>query len=295
VPGVSGGVRSVTADAQDLASRAAEPFAPISWHDLIFAASEPFVLPAEWRAALVRIFAYLGALFALSILAAELVSPRPVPEAAEPAPRPAWIAVEHPWPAFELSAPGFGEEAHYSIHRHAEGYARKDVLSFGELGKTQRYLGIEIHRAGPEAPAFEGPAEAMRAIGAEQGRVVGLRGTMPIASKFGPFGAYEFAIGPFGGYHCIGFLRSFDNPRVQIGGMSCSMNLVLDRKAISCALDRLTLLSAGSDPDIARLFAQAELKRTFCGQRDPLMYATPKRAGGGDVTHSVRLRGRLEH
>ena len=33
----------------------------------------------------------------------------------------------------------------------------------------------------------------------------------------------------------------------------------------------------GSDPEIAKLFAHAEQKRNFCGQRDPLLYATPKR------------------
>ena len=60
------------------------------------------------------------------------------------------------------------------------------------------------------------------------------------------------------------------------------------------ALDRLTLLSAGSDPGIAKLFAHAEQKRHFCGLRDPLLHATPKRPG--DVTSSVvkpRLRGRI--
>jgi hypothetical protein len=54
-------------------------------------------------------------------------------------------------------------------------------------------------------------------------------------------------------------------------------------------------MSAGSDPDIARLFAQAELKRNFCGLRDHLLYATPKRPG--DATQlsepKPRLRGRF--
>jgi hypothetical protein len=74
------------------------------------------------------------------------------------------------------------------------------------------------------------------------------------------------------------------------------MNLVVDRSVISCALDRLTLMSAGSAPELARLFAHAELKRSFCGLRDHLLYATPKRPGS-EVTHSVtdkpRLRGRI--
>ena len=48
------------------------------------------------------------------------------------------------------------------------------------------------------------------------------------------------------------------------------------QSTLACALDRLTLLSAGSEPKVGALFAQAELNRSFCGQRDPLLAATPK-------------------
>ena len=42
---------------------------------------------------------------------------------------------------------------------------------------------------------------------------------------------------------------------------------------LACALDRLTLLAAGSEPKVGALFAQAELNRSFCGQRDPILAA----------------------
>ena len=267
----------------------------VRWRKVALVASSPFVLPAEWRAALVRIFAYLGAICALSVLATQFFKEPDSLNYAEPAPRPAWTEVDKPWAAFQLDAPAFGDDTDYSIRRHAAGGGRKDILSFGELGDTQRFMSVEIYRAGQEIRHFATPAEEVRAIGAEQGRVIGMRSSMPIPSKFGPFQTFEFAIGPFGGYNCIGFLRAFDSPRVQIGGLSCNMNLLVDRKTISCALDRLTLLSAGSDPDIAKLFAHAEQKRHFCGQRDSLLHATPKRPG--DVTNSStarpRLRGRI--
>lgn len=44
----------------------------------------------------------------------------------------------------------------------------------------------------------------------------------------------------------------------------------------ACALDRLTLLSAGSEPKVGALFAEAELHRSFCGEHDPIIAATPK-------------------
>lgn len=269
----------------------------IEWRRVALVASEPFVLPREFRGAFVRILAYLGAIAALSLIATEYVKRPDLVAMIEPLARPAWIDVDKPWPAFQLSIPGFGEaDTHYAIRRHVEGGGRRDTLSFGELGKTQRYISFGIYRAGREIDGFGPPAEDIREFASEQGRVTGIRSAMPIPSKFGKFDTFEFAIGPFSGYNCIGFIRGFPTPRVQIAGLSCNMNLVVDRSVVSCALDKLTLMSAGSAPEIARMFAQAELKRSFCGQRDSLFYATPKRPGS-DVTHSVtdkpRLRGRI--
>lgn len=268
----------------------------IEWRRVALVASAPFVLPTEWRAALVRILAYLGAIGTLSLIAAEFFKHPHMIAMVEPPARPAWIEVERPWPAFQLSMSGFGEDdSRYAIRRHAEGGGRKDTLSFGELGKTQHFVAFEIYRAGREIDSFGHLAEQVRELAAEYGRVTGMHSAMPITSKFGKFQTFEFAIGPFSGYSCIGFMRVIEAPRVQIGGLSCNMKLLVDRSAISCAIDRLSLISAGSDPDIARLFAQAELKRSFCGQRDHLLYATPKRPG--DVTSAVvpkpRLRGRF--
>lgn len=253
------------------------------------AVGAPFVLPAEWRAALLRIFVYLGALYAMSLAAAEFLRP-PEPEPGfEPAPRSEWTIVDRPWRAFELDPPGFDEQA-YAIRRHAEG-GRKDAFAFGALGVSERFLQVEVYRAGAEIADFAEPAQEMRKLAGEQGRVTDLRPGLPVASKFGRFRTFEFVVAPFGSYDCIGFVRAFEKERVRIGGLSCSRNLV-DRSAIACALDRLTLVSAGSAPDIAKLFAHAEQKRHFCGQREPLLYRTSKR-GGEVLSSSLRLRGRM--
>ncbi len=266
----------------------------IEWRQAALVASAPFVLPAEWRAAFVRILAYLGAIAAMSVIAAKMVTPAIPTATYEAPPKPSWITVDNPWPAFQLTAPGFPDEPHYAIRRNPGGGGRKDILTLGEFGLTSRYLSISIYRAGNEIAAFAPAAEDMRALGGEFGRVIGLRSALPMNTKFGPFQTYEFGIGPFGGYNCVGFVRNMTDARVQIAGMACNMKLMIDRAPLVCALDRLTLMSAGSAPELARVFAQAELKRTFCGQRDPLIYATPQRANS-DVTSSarVRLRGRI--
>ncbi|ARP98983.1 hypothetical protein [Pseudorhodoplanes sinuspersici] len=266
------------------------------WQKLALTASEPFVLPPEGRAVLVRIFAYLGGIAVLSLFAAELFKQPEVVVIREPAPRPAWIEVDKPWPAFEMSVPGVANDMHYAIQRHAERGGRKDTMSFGALGKTERFASVEIYRAGHEIATFGKTDDEITLRASEYGRVTDMEETMPIPSKFGSFQVFEFAIQPFNSYRCIGFANAFDDQRVQITGVACNMNTIVDRSTISCALDRLSLLSAASDPEITRLFAHAELRRDFCGQRDALAYATPKRASSDIITSSAKpkLRGRLE-
>ena len=68
-----------------------------------------------------------------------------------------------------------------------------------------------------------------------------------------------------------------DDPRLQLSGWFCQGGSeFIAQSTLACALDRLTLLAAGSEPKIGALFAQAELNRSYCGQRDPILAATPK-------------------
>jgi hypothetical protein len=63
---------------------------------------------------------------------------------------------------------------------------------------------------------------------------------------------------------------------LQLSGWFCHGDVIIERATLACALDRLTLLAAGSDPKIGVLFARAERHRSYCGQRDPILAATPK-------------------
>ena len=250
-------------------------------------------LAEEARATFVRLLAYAAGLAGLAVMAAELLRTEPVIAAAvQPLPRSEWIAVGKPFPAFALTLPDPGEEARYAIHRHAEGGGRKDIITFGELGSSLRYLTVEIYRPGTELERFGDAASEIAARAGHLKPAGPMRSGLPLDTKFGAAAAVEFSVGRFGIGHCIGFVRAFDAPRVQIAGMSCSMNSIVNRNSVICALDRLTLQSAGSDPAIGKLFADAELKRTFCAQRAPLMSATPKREYKVTQTPPP-LRGRL--
>jgi hypothetical protein len=82
---------------------------------------------------MLRLFAYVAGLAVLGVLGVIFFRLPDVVAAVAPAPRPQWIEVERPHPAFELVMPELGGLASgYSIFRREADGARKDVLSWGE-------------------------------------------------------------------------------------------------------------------------------------------------------------------
>ncbi len=247
----------------------------------------------SWRGLFVRFLAYVCGIAVLSFVAAELFQSAPVVAAVEPVARQEWITVGKPFPAFHLNLPDTTDEQKYTIRRHSEGGGRKDTMSWGEPGQSARHFLVEIYRPGSELDGFSTPIAEIELRAAGYATTARMRQSLPIDTKFGPVATVDFNIGRSGAGHCVGFVRTFDEPRMQISGLSCNSDALVDRSAMACAIDRLTLMSAGSDPDIAKLFAQAELKRNFCGQRDPILHATPRRSIEPVKPLATTLRGRL--
>ena len=99
----------------------------------------------------------------------------------------------------------------------------------------------------------------------------------PLATKFGPL--YDRALRRFkrDATPLPWLCSRLHDPRMQLSGWFCQGGTeFVEQSTLACALDRLTLLSAGSEPKVGALFAQAELNRSYCGQRDPILAATPK-------------------
>jgi hypothetical protein len=277
--------------------------------------SASYTVPEDIRATFVRILAYMGGLALLAIVAASFFESPSGLAAIAPAPRPEWINVERPHPAFELLMPELAAGgSDYAILRRTADGARKDVLSFGEAAATGPYAMVEIYRPGAGSERFiDAPSEiAARILPFTVTDDVKPAGS--IDSKFGAVPLVDFAIAvgttshdpsqnprPAKQRRCLGFARPFDEPVMQIAGWYCSAgDEIVDRATLACALDRLTILSAGGDPKLAGLFARAEIKRTFCGQRSPILAATPEHVvqittapRGAKLARSIQLRGRL--
>jgi hypothetical protein len=243
----------------------------------------------------IRLAAYLGVLAALGILIIELL---PVGQSAATAAlpeRPQWTAMDRPHAAFAVTFPDIpGQTPAYVVMRSAAGGGRKDVMSVEGQGRNAGRLAmLEVYRPGNEFTGF-GSAEAeiqMRA--APSGAVEALSPAPAIESRFGALELVDFTRlrngRPQG---CLGFVSRVDQPQLQISGWVCNAGPgMVARTAVNCALDRLTLLSAGNDPKLAEFFAKAELKEGFCNPRAARAGTPGRPADWLSGRAETRLRG----
>jgi hypothetical protein len=247
----------------------------------------------ELQATLVRACLYACVLAAFVLIGMELFARTPGAMVAQPT-APDWIDVIKPIPAFALSIPELSSEPQYAIRRHATGGGRRDIIAFGDAAAQEATATVEIYRPGAEA---DQPGESVS--------LPELRLSVPVVwrmidTKFGlaaiePFtdrGA-QSAQGAQGERACLRVTRAFEDPRLVITAQFCNPGLELvDRHMVACALDRLTLISAASDPKLTALFARAELKRNFCGQTSVFLAATPRRTDWIEAPRDPKLRGR---
>ena len=247
---------------------------------------------SEASTTFLRLTSYVCALAVLALIAVHVVrsnaaifEPAPITPAAN-----AWMTVAKPFPAFSLPQAELAESGYeYAMRRHVSG-GRQDILSWGAMENDAPHLRVEIYRAGDEMRRFDSAALeiAARLEGIETA-LIKPAGTME--TKFGTTSLVEFSTKP--GRRCLGFARAYDDPKLQILGWHCvSGDTRAERDLPACALDRLSLLAAGSEPKVREMFARAELKRNFCGQRSPLLAATP-RLGPTPPPDAKRIRATI--
>ena len=218
----------------------------------------------EVCATLARLLVYVGTLALIGILGVHFWDLKDAAgEIAEPPVKADWSAASRSYPAFAVSPldPSLKTEA-YTIFRHPEG-GRKDLFRWTD--KDEKPVAeLEIYRPGgefdPSIPAAADLAARM-AQGAPELEPAGL-----VDSKFGLVTLLRRAGVSEAAPSCLGFIRRFEAPDLQISGWSCQSNgLPAQRAAIACTLNRLILLTSGNEPKLAEMFARAELRRGSCG------------------------------
>jgi hypothetical protein len=212
---------------------------------------------------LARLFAYVMTLALFAIGGMVLWEQLPDAAAMDPSAKSAWSLADRSSRAFAVSHfdPLDKTEA-YEIFRHPQG-GRRDVFHWTGADKKP-VAELEIYRAGGEL-SHAGPAIAAIAARMDPGGVRELEAAGLIDSKFGTVTLLRLISGADSPRACLGFSKRVSDPNVRISGWSCQGdNLPARRAAISCMLNRLTLLSTGNDPKLAELFARAELRRGDC-------------------------------
>jgi len=219
---------------------------------------------------LARVIAYILALALLGILGLSFWNELPRQEASEAA-RAGWTVASRSHLAYAVSHIDTDvKSTTYQIIRHPQG-GRKDTFHWASQGDTPA-AELEIYRLGAEADATADPradlAARMPSTGASNLETAGV-----IDSKFGSF-ALVRPVGAKDGVKervkdgpgaCLGFLKRIDDPALQISGWSCQgTSTPVQRAAVACLLNRLTLLASGNDPRLAEFFARAELRRGSC-------------------------------
>jgi len=236
---------------------------PAKSHDTtgIYPALTSFV--DEVYGTLARLFAYVMTLALFAIGGITLWEQLPDTSAVEPSSKGAWSLADRSPRAFTVNQPHSADKTEiYEIFRHPQG-GRRDVFHWGGAdGKPVAEL--EIYRPGGEIK-HEGPAIAEIAARMDPAGLRELEAAGLIDSKFGTVTLLRLTSGTEASRGCLGFVKRVSDSNFRISGWSCQGdNLPARRAAISCMLNRLTLLSTGNDPKLAELFARAELRRADC-------------------------------
>lgn len=202
--------------------------------------------------------------------------------------KPQWVAIERPHPAFAIAFHDL-PNAGYRAYRDPAGGGRKDILLLESGGRTAQ---VEIYRPGSEITAFAAPETDIRIRIAELGSIEGLEAAPALESRFGDVTLVDFTLVEGERRRgCLGFVRSAQEPLLQISGWLCNAGPgMVGRTTLACALDKLTLLSAGADAKLAHFFAQAERKGSFCVHKR-VRPAASRPPDWVDGRQAARLRG----
>ena len=214
-------------------------------------------------ATVARVFAYVGTLALVAILAIHVSDRLRAIAPVEPATRAAFSLASRSDGTFEANSLGpTAKSATYTLLWHPDG-GRKDIFRWS--GSEERPLAeLEIYRPGREAGAAAPVETELAGRMSHSGAPQFERGGV-IDSKFGPFALLRPTGASGGDGSCLGFFKGIDDPKLRISGWSCAAGTLSDqRAAIECMLDRLVLVAPGNEPGLASLFARAELNRRGC-------------------------------
>jgi hypothetical protein len=206
-----------------------------------------------------------------------------------------WQVSRKPVEILTLQAPQFGRtSAQYTSRSNAAG-DREDALTFENATADLPDARVILRRSqsGAIAPSL---FIDMTRQQAERGMAVARAGTPDkLPTKFSDIEAADMTFTDNDGRHqaCLAFRST--GPVGLAGWYCAAQGVAVERPEVSCFIDRLTLLKAGDDRDLRKVFTEAEQRRRPCpskgvtaGRKPTWLDADGKAPGiRGDVTGSI--------
>jgi len=237
------------------------------------------------------LLALLGAA-AIVFVAVRVMSPfavAPDEQGGAPAPAVRWSAIADPAPRYGFDGGPFARVAQRHAARSGADGGRIDDMTYGAFASADgRWLHLRIHRPAaalePETAFFV----AMARIASRHGLAV-RRTALPelIGSGLGVMAVADLDVaGAEGEAACLGFRLRSARPAFELAGFACgAANRLLDRRELSCALDRLRLAETRADPELAAHFAAARPSSGASCQTARMAAPVRARAGGSPRAH----------
>lgn len=216
----------------------------------------------EFVRSILAVALYCGFLGAGTYGALHLYEHLPRPEPSDAAPTADWSESTPGTPTLSLDLAEFidGTPRHI-VRRHKQGGGRRDLIVWDQASERTPAFALEIYRRGTEAQA----ANPLAAIASRFAAQSGPAETIMLQSKFGAFTLSRGREPGERGRLCVGFVRPADEASPRIAGLYCDrVTQTKAVEAVACALDRLSLVSAGGDGKLAGLFARAQLRQSTC-------------------------------
>ncbi len=209
--------------------------------------------------------------------------------------QPSWQIIRKPVELISLQAPQFGRVPATYQSRITDAGDREDLLTFETASPDLPDARVTLRRSSaalPDLPLFIDVTRQQ----AERGVAVvraGTPGRLP--TKFGDLDVADMTFTDSTGRNqaCLAFRSS---GQIALAGWYCAaQGAAVERPEVSCFIDRLSLLKAGEDKELRKLFTEAEQRRRPCagksvtaGRKPTWLDADGKAPGiRNDITGSI--------
>lgn len=177
--------------------------------------------------------------------------------------------------AFDIDAAELAKEKKAYSLQQREGGGRQDTVSFGEFDGGKFYLRLDILQTPGEKLGNSDFYLDMARHAAQAGLTVARIGQpSPLASRFGAFESADIRLSQTsddaapavaGERACLAVRLLNAKFAVEITGLACGAGAKpIDRRTVSCLLDRLQYAPGGEDKGLERLFSKTEDRGQSC-------------------------------